>query len=66
LPTKDKEFKVVHIQKVIPSALKEVKEIKGILIADYQDYLEKEWIKELKSKYPIKINESVLNQMIKK
>lgn len=65
IPAKDDEYKVVYIQNTIPASLKELKEIKGILIADYQDYLEKEWIKELKNKYPVKKNESILNMMIK-
>lgn len=33
---------------------------RGKLISDYQNYLEKEWIKKLKKKYKIKLNKKVL------
>ena len=34
-------------------------EAKGLVINDYQGYLEEQWIAELKKKYPVKINEPV-------
>ncbi len=36
--------------------------IKGIIISDYQDHLEKVWLKELKSKHSIIINQKLLSQ----
>ena len=38
---------------------------KGKVTTDYQDYLEAEWIKALRAKYPVVINEEVW-QKIKK
>jgi peptidyl-prolyl cis-trans isomerase SurA len=38
-------------------------DVKGSLITDYQDYLEREWIKELRQKYKVQINQSVLKQV---
>lgn len=35
-------------------------EAKGLVIADYQDQLEKEWIRELKRKYPVAVNSAAL------
>jgi peptidyl-prolyl cis-trans isomerase SurA len=35
-------------------------DIRGTVVADYQDYLEKEWIKKLYEKYPVKIYKDVL------
>ncbi|MCU0416187.1 MAG: peptidylprolyl isomerase [Cytophagaceae bacterium] len=40
-------------------------ECKGLVISDYQNYLEAEWVKELKATYPITVNESQLNTLIK-
>ncbi len=37
--------------------------IKGIVIADYQDYLDKQWIKHLHKEYKVKINYQVLAQI---
>jgi len=54
---------VVKIKKVIPPQPKELSEARGMVTADYQTYLEKEWIKELRKKYPVSINEEVLNAL---
>jgi peptidyl-prolyl cis-trans isomerase SurA len=35
-------------------------EAKGQVIADYQNYLENEWLDYLKKKYPVEINYEVL------
>ncbi len=53
------------ISKILPGAEKTLNEAKGYIIADYQEYLEKEWIEKLKEKYPIKLNKSVLKKVIK-
>jgi peptidyl-prolyl cis-trans isomerase SurA len=39
---------------------KELKEIKGAVISDYQNHLEKYWMKELVEKYPVKVYDNVL------
>ena len=38
---------------------------KGKVTTDYQDYLEAEWIKQLREKYPVVINEKVWNAIKK-
>lgn len=40
-------------------------EAKGLVINDYQTFLEGRWIEELKKKYPIKINEPVFESLLK-
>jgi peptidyl-prolyl cis-trans isomerase SurA len=54
---------IVKIKKVIPPQPKELDEARGMITADYQTYLEKEWIKELRGKYPVNINKEVLNEL---
>lgn len=44
---------------------KSLSEAKGYVIADYQDYLETEWINNLKKQYKIDVNKKVLNSLIK-
>ncbi len=56
-------FVVVH-GKIAPGP-KSFDEAKGLITAAYQDYLEKEWIKQLRGKYPVVINEEVLKTIEK-
>ncbi len=53
----------VNIKEVIAPQQKELDEARGLVTADYQNFLEKEWIEELKSKYPVVSNETVLTQI---
>ncbi|MBL7771881.1 MAG: peptidylprolyl isomerase [Chitinophagaceae bacterium] len=44
---------------------KTLSEARGLVVSDYQEYLEKYWIAELEMKYPVKTNEAVLKSIIK-
>ena len=57
-------FYYIFVHKVLPPKLKELSEIKGIVIADYQNYLDQQWITSLRQQYPVEINENVLQQVI--
>lgn len=46
-------------------ASKELKEIKGEVMNDYQNYLEKNWIAELRKKSKIKVSKRQLKKLIK-
>lgn len=54
------------ITEILQPSPKPLEEVRGYVVADYQEKLEKEWIQELRSKYPVKMNELVLMGMIKK
>jgi peptidyl-prolyl cis-trans isomerase SurA len=38
---------------------------RGLVINDYQTELEKNWVEQLKKKYPVVVNEKVLDELIK-
>ena len=38
-------------------------DVRGAITADYQNYLEKVWIETLRNKYPVEINQEVLNSL---
>ena len=44
---------------------KPLNEVKGEVIADYQQKLEENWLNSLREKYPIKINENELRKLAK-
>lgn len=51
-------FVVVH--KLLKPEPKTLAEAKGLVTADYQAHLEKEWLEELRKKYAVKVNREVL------
>jgi peptidyl-prolyl cis-trans isomerase SurA len=53
----------VMVHGVIPPEPKLLTEAKGIITADYQNYLEKEWIAMLRAKYPYTVNREVLQSI---
>lgn len=62
---KDGRYVLVKINRILPPDYKQFEEIKGIVIADYQTYLEQEWLKTLKKKYNVIVNEDVVNALLK-
>ncbi|MCD6019605.1 MAG: PpiC-type peptidyl-prolyl cis-trans isomerase [Bacteroidetes bacterium] len=59
--TKENKVTVLVVNKVMGKTPKTIAEAKGMITADYQNYLEKEWLAYLKNKYTVKVNEDVLN-----
>lgn len=53
-------FKFYFVNGVVNSEVKTLKEAKGIATSEYQNQLEKDWIKELRAKYNIVINEETV------
>lgn len=58
------EYQIVYMNSVMEMSPKPLSEIKGIVISEYQNYLEKEWIKSLRKKYPYKVDMNVFNSII--
>ncbi len=56
----DGKIGVARINQLLPVQAKELSEARGMAIARYQDFLEKEWIKTLRAKYKVVVNEDVL------
>lgn len=59
--TKENKVTVLIVNKVMGKTPKTIAEAKGMITADYQNYLEKEWLAYLKNKYTVKVNEEVLS-----
>ncbi|MCF6183317.1 MAG: peptidylprolyl isomerase [Bacteroidales bacterium] len=57
----DKLIIVINSEKIFKG--KPFDEMRGVVISDYQNFLEKNWLKELRKKYPVTINQSVLTKI---
>ena len=62
----DKQVVFVNVIKVYPATFKNLDEAKGLITADYQNQLEKEWISSLRAKYTVIVNSEVVNSIGKK
>jgi peptidyl-prolyl cis-trans isomerase SurA len=45
-------------------AVKELEACRGMVISDYQNYLEESWIKSLRKKYKVKVDKKVLLSLV--
>ena len=61
--SKDEKHFVVQVNKIVPSQHKRFEEAAGIITSDYQNYLDEKWIKILREKYSIKINNELLSSI---
>lgn len=57
---KDDKYYFVVVDKKLPTGPKKLDETRGLVIQDYQNYLENNWLKKLKEKHTIKVNKDVL------
>ena len=49
-----------------PGAYKPFSAVRASVVTQYQEKLEKEWIMELKKKYPVVVDEKVFESILKK
>lgn len=56
----DGKFYVVRIAEILEPTEKEFGEAKGAITSDYQNYLEQEWLKELRKKHTVTVNKEAL------
>ncbi|MBN1597666.1 MAG: peptidylprolyl isomerase [Bacteroidales bacterium] len=52
-----------YVENILPPSEKTLTDARGLYTADYQNYLEKQWIEELRNKYNIEVNEKVLEEI---
>lgn len=58
-------FFVTKVNKTLPAGPKGLDECKGKVINDYQQYLEENWVKELKNEFKVEVNQSVFENVKK-
>ncbi|HEX8514841.1 MAG TPA: peptidylprolyl isomerase [Bacteroidia bacterium] len=57
---KDGKIVIVVVNKLLKPEPKSYQDSKGMVTADYQNHLEKEWLEALRKKYPVTIDKAVL------
>lgn len=50
--------------KMLKKGPEEYRDVRGSVVADYQTYLEELWIKSLEAKYPIVVNQEILESIV--
>ncbi len=60
---KDSRVILVHIKELLPPMPKTLQEARGLITSDYQNFLEQQWLDELRDKYEVVVNEDVLNSI---
>ncbi|WP_375438213.1 peptidylprolyl isomerase [uncultured Hymenobacter sp.] len=63
---KDGRYFTVVIDKTLPAGPKTLAEARGLATSDYQNFLEKEWIAQLRTKYPVQINTAEVDKLVSK
>lgn len=59
------DLMIIKIEEVMKPKPKTLAESRGYVVADFQDFLEKKWVADLKSKYEVKINDDVFKGLVK-
>jgi peptidyl-prolyl cis-trans isomerase SurA len=63
---KDGEYYfVTKVNKTLPAGSKTLEECKGKVINDYQQYLEENWVKDLKNEFKVEVNQEVFEKVKK-
>jgi len=64
LASKDKyNYVLYYVNGILPAQIKKLDDARGLYTADYQSFLEKEWVEKLRTKYAIEINEELLEKI---
>lgn len=64
IPAADYPYAFV-IGKMLKNKPEDYTDVRGLVTADYQEYLEQEWIKALRAKYPVSVDQNILKTVKK-
>lgn len=58
-------YALVKIRDIVPPTNKKLDDVRADVLSDYQNYLEQQWLKDLREKYPVVINAPELKKLVK-
>ncbi len=59
----DKNTVFVNVLRTVEPEPKKLDKARGLITSDYQNYLEKQWVSELRKKYPVVVNTAVFEKV---
>jgi peptidyl-prolyl cis-trans isomerase SurA len=62
---RDNSSVVVNVKEVLPPSIKEFINVRGVVLSNYQSEIEKRWMKSLRDKYNVEINNKSLKKIKK-
>jgi peptidyl-prolyl cis-trans isomerase SurA len=63
---RDGRHYAIVVNQSLPAGPKALSDARGQATSDYQNYLEKQWIEQLRQQYPVKVNEGEVNKLVTK
>lgn len=63
---RDGRYYAVVVNQALPAGPKELGDARGQATSDYQNYLEKQWIEQLRQQYPVQVNEAEVTKLVTK
>ena len=63
ITNKGEYYYVTNVKSVLPAGPKSLDECRGKLVNDYQQYLEQNWVNDLKKEFTVKINQEVFDKV---
>lgn len=61
--TANQKYEIVFVHEILPAGPQRLEEVRGKVIAEYQAYLEKNWIRDLREKYQVTVNRQILGKI---
>lgn len=61
--TENGKVTITYISKLVEPTPKSFNEAKGLITADYQAFLEKDWIESLRKKYKVQVDQDILKSL---
>ncbi|MGI4870182.1 MAG: peptidylprolyl isomerase [Janthinobacterium lividum] len=63
---RDGRYYTVLVKQSLPAGPKKLSDARGQATSDYQTYLEKQWIEQLRQQYPVQVNEAEVSKLVTK
>ena len=63
---RDGRYYAIVVRQSLAAGPKALSDARGQATSDYQNYLEKQWIEQLRQQYPVQVNEAEVNKLVTK